>query len=194
MENMNLWQIGLLTLIVGIVITLIPIIRAFLKKIKLDKPKSWFNDADYFGDLKNRLIANENRIKGTLVYWKNKAAAHRMLHNANIFWGLISSVSLPVLIQYYDASDIWSHSFMTVLTLWTGLIFAISHTLKSEEKYQGFRATESDYYDITRELLDSSERDPQKLEELVHDYFEIVEKIRKVARRVETGSPPSVRI
>ena len=191
---MNIWQVGFFVLVLGIIITIIPILIAFQKKIKLDKPSKWFNEANYLGDLKDRLIANESRIQGTLLYWKNKAAAHRMLHNANIFWGLIAAVSLPVLIQYYNTEDIWSHTFMTVLTFWTGLVFAFSHTLKSEEKYQGFRATESEYYDITRELLDTPERDSKELEVLVNEYIVTVEKIRKVARRVETGSPPSARI
>lgn len=194
MTHVNLWQLGLFALIAGIVLTIIPLIFAFRKRIKLDKPKFWFKEANFFGDQKERLIATEGRIQGTLVYWKNNAAAQRMLYTANIFWGLIAAVSLPVLIQFYEKSDNWSLSFMTVLTFWTGLIFAISHTLKSESKYQGFRATESDFYDITRELLDTPERDKAKLRLLVNEYIETVEKIRKVARRIETGIPPSARL
>ena len=194
MKNINLWQIGLIILITGIILTIIPIVLAFMKKVKLDKPKSWFNEANHFGNLKERLIANENRIQGTLIYWKNQAAAHQKLHNSNIFWGIISAVSLPVLIQYYEDTNIWSHAFMTILTFWTGILFSVSHTFKSEEKYQGFRATESEYYDITRELLDTPIKEENKLEKLVNEYFEVVEKIRKIARKVETESPPSVRI
>lgn len=194
MENIDFWKIGFIFLILGIIITIIPIVLAFNKKIKLDQPKFWFEEATYFGDLKDRLIKNESRIQGTLIFWKNKAAAHRLLHSANVFWGLIAAVSLPVLIQYYNGDENWARIFMTVLTFWTGLIFAFSHTLKSEEKYQGFRSTESEYYDITRELIDTSERDPEELKILVNEYFAQVERIRKVARKVETGSPPSSRI
>jgi len=194
MENINLWQIGLIILGIGIILTIIPILIAFMKKVKLDKPKSWFNEANHFGNLKERLIANENRIQGTLIYWKNQAAAHKKLHSSNIFWGIISAVSLPVLIQYYDETNIWSHAFMTILTFWTGILFAISHTFKSEEKYQGFRATESEYYDITRELLDTPIKEEKELEKLVNNYFDVVERIRKIARKVETESPPSARI
>ena len=194
MENINFWQIGLALLAIGIILTIIPIVAAFMKKVKLDKPKSWFNEANHLGELKERLLANENRIQGTLIYWKNQAAAHKKLHTSNTFWGIISAVSLPVLIQYYEDTNIWSHAFMTILTFWTGILFAISHTFKSEEKYQGFRATESEYYDITRELLDTPIKAESELEKLVNDYFETVEKIRKVARNVETESPPSARI
>lgn len=190
----NLWQIGLIILMIGILITIIKIVVAFTKKIELEKPKSWFNEATFFGDLKGRLIANEQRIIGTLIFWKNKAYAHKILHSSNILWSLISAVSLPVLIQFYDDTDIWSKTFMTVLTFWTGTLFAFSHTLKSEVKYQGFRATESEYYDITRELLDTPIRDINELEKLVNEYFETVEKIRKIARKVETEAPPTIKI
>lgn len=188
-----LWKYGLVALLIAIVVTTIPIVLAFMKKVKLDKPKYWFDEADFFGDQKERLKATEGRIQGTLVYWKNQAAAYRLLHNANIFWGLIAAVSLPILVQFYDKTEFWSLAFMTVLTFWTGLIFAIAHTLKSESKYQGFRATESDFYDLTRELLDTPERDPEELKKLVNDYILTVEKVRKVARRIETGIPPSVK-
>jgi len=194
MENIDLWKIGLIVLICGIILTIVPIVFAFMKKVKLDKPKNWFNEANHFGILKERLIANENRIQGTLIFWKNQAAAHKLLHSSNTFWGIISAVSLPVLIQYYDDTDLWSHAFMTILTFWTGILFAVSHTFKSEEKYQGFRATESEYYDITRELLDTPIKEESELKILVNEYFATVEKIRKVARMVETESPPSARI
>lgn len=194
LEDPNSWLIGLCILVIGIILTIVPIVLAFMKKVRLDKPESWFNEANHFGDLKERLIANEKRILGTLIYWKNQATAHKKLHSSNTFWGIISAVSLPVLIQFYDETDFWSLAFMTVLTFWTGILFAISHTLKSEEKYQGFRATESEYYDITRELLDTPFRKKEELEKLVNTYFETVEKIRKVARNVETESPPSARI
>ena len=84
MTNINLWQIGFFVIITGIVLTIIPI-ALFKKRIKLDKPKFWFKEADFLGDNKERLIVNEGRIQGTLIYWKNKAAAHRMLYNANIY-------------------------------------------------------------------------------------------------------------
>ena len=189
-----LWKYGLVALLIAIVLTIIPIVLAFMKKVKLDKPKYWFDEADFFGDQKERLKATEGRIQGTLVYWKNQAEAYRLLHTANIFWGLIAAVSLPILVQFYDKTEFWSLAFMTGLTFWTGLIFAIAHTLKSESKYQGFRATESDFYDLTRELLDTPERDSEALKKLVNDYILTVEKVRKVARRIETGIPPSVRL
>lgn len=192
--GINIWQMAFYLLLIGIALTVIPIVFAFQKRIKLDKPNYWFKEADFLGDQKERLIVNESRIHGTLLYWKNQAAAHKKLHDANIFWGLIASVSLPVLVQFYDKNDIWATTFMTVMTFWTGLIFAIDFTFKSESKYQGFRASESDYYDITRVLLDTPERDKEKIEKLVNEYIETVEKIRKMARRIETGIPPSVKL
>ena len=58
-----------------------------------------------------------------------------MLDSARVIWSLISAITLPVLILFYDAADKWAVSFMTLLTTWTGLIVTLSYTFKAEEKY-----------------------------------------------------------
>jgi hypothetical protein len=100
-------------------------------------------------------------------------------------------VILPVLIQRFERNNAWSVLFMTVLTTWTGLIVALSYTFKSEEKYQGLRQQESDFYDVSRRLLDSVSPGDPDLTKKVNDYIDVVSLIRRTARRVETGSPPS---
>jgi hypothetical protein len=87
----------------------------------------------------------------------------------NAFRGATKPLTLNF--SFYDKT------YSYLLIFWTGLIFAISHTLKSGSKYQGYRFTESDYYDSIRELLDTPERDDKKLEDLVNAHIEIVEKI-----------------
>ncbi|NET25963.1 hypothetical protein [Okeania sp. SIO1I7] len=187
----NPWAIGVIILCIGIFITIVPIIRAFLKKIDLDSAGTWFDNANNLGEEQERLKEHFSRIKGTLVYWKNQAAAYQRLDSARVIWSLISAISLPVLIQFYDATDKLAVSFMTLLTTWTGLIVTVAYTFKAEEKYQGFRQQESDYYDISRTLLDFPNSDPQLLKQQVDEYIQKVADIRKFARRIETGSPPS---
>ncbi|GIE95535.1 hypothetical protein [Paractinoplanes rishiriensis] len=58
-------------------------------------------------------------------------------------------------------------------------------------QYQGLRQQESDFYDCTRDLLDNASDDPKELKKQVDSYIEMVNRIRKVGRRVETSSPPS---
>lgn len=185
-----LWEVATWLLCVGIAVTLVPVVWAFLKRVKLHDGGPWFGDTPELGDQQARLLRHHQRILGTLVYWKNRAAAHRRLHLARVAWSLISAVALPVLVQFHDRSS-GAMIFMTLFTTWTGLVVACAFTFKSEEQYQGFRRQESDYYDVTRRLLDFSSSDPMELRQQVDEYFEYVEAIRKVARRVETGSPPS---
>lgn len=189
---LNPWFLGTVILILGITITTVPIVNAFLKKVDLHNSGSWFDNAVGLGTEQDRLKEHFGRIRGTLVYWKNQAAAYQKLDAARVSWSLISGVSLPVLIQFYNSSDRWSIGFMTLLTTWTGLVVTLAYTLKAEQKYQGFRQQESDYYDVSRNLLDFPNPDSILLKKQVDEYIEKVAHIRKVARQVETGSPPSV--
>lgn len=189
--SINSWGIGVLILCIGILITIVPIIRAFLKKIDLHSVGTWFENANNLGAEQERLQEHFSRIRGTLVYWKNKAAYYQRLDSARVVWSLISAVTLPVLVQFYDATDKWAVGFMTLLTTWTGFIVTLAYTFKAEQKYQGFRQQESDYYDISRTLLDFPNKDPDLLKQQVDEYIQKVADIRRFARRIETGSPPS---
>jgi hypothetical protein len=143
------------------------------------------------GAQKKRVLDHYSRMRGTLRFWKNKATAHHRLHLARVIWSLISGVSLPVLVQLFQKADVWSVQFMTILTTWTGLVDALAFTLRSEEKYQGFRQQESDFYDKCRELLDFVKADDPELETMIDEYIRLIHEVRKVGRRVETSSPPS---
>lgn len=187
----SLWEYLFYLQIVGAGITLIPIITAFLRQVKLNKVPNWFGEADSFQEQKDRLIAHELRIEGTLVYWKNLAAAHNRLHNARVFWSLVSAVTLPVIIQFFDRTNSWSVAFVTSLTVFSGFIVALAHAMKSEEIYRGFRECESDYYDIARSLLDNPGSTEIERKSQVDGFLQTVERIRKAGRKVETNRPPS---
>ena len=171
----NLWFIGCLVLTLAILLTLAPVVYAFLKQIKLEAPNAWFKQSEAFTDQQARLRDHEVRIQGTLLYWKNKAAAHKRLHLSRVIWSLVSGVSIPVLIQFYDRQEVWAVVFMTSWTSWTGVIVAFAHTFKSEQQFTGFRQCESDYYDLARTLLDFPEDTKEGREKQVDDFF------RKVA-------------
>lgn len=189
--NFDWWLAGVVVLIIAIVTTLIPIVFGYFSFVELNDPGEWFDTAEQLGSEKERVITHYSRIIGTLRFWKSRAAAHHRLHLARVIWSLLSAVLLPVLVQFYDKSNTWAVLFMTILTTWTGIIVALAFTLKSEEKYQGYRQQESDFYDISRKLLDLSKRGDPKLEKKIDAYIEIVSEIRKIGRKVETGSPPS---
>ncbi|WP_148308107.1 hypothetical protein [Actinoplanes friuliensis] len=185
------WYGGLAALTTGIVTTGIPIIWSFLGFVPLNDPGPWFKQAANLGPHASRLEAHYERIVGTLMFWKNKAAAHQRLHQARVMWSLISGVSLPLLVQRFDKDAPGAILFMTIFTTWTGFISVLAYTLKSEEKYQGFRQQESDFYDEGRRLLDFADPADPKFAEAVNAYIKVIDHVRRVGRRVETGSPPS---
>ncbi len=187
----DLWFVLLCSVLLGAILTMVPIILAFLQKVKLDRAPKWFKDADYFGDQHQRLCDHEDRVIGTLVYWKNKAAAHHRLHTASVIWSLITAVTLPVLVQFYESSNNWSVAFLTLITIFAGFIVALSHAMKSEAMSRGFRECESDYYDCARELLDNPGEDAEEIRQSVDKFFKTVQAIRMAGRKVETNRPPS---
>lgn len=187
------WLYATIVLIIGVMITLVPLCRRFFKKVQLEDVRPWFEESDGLGNQRERVASHFERMRGTLVYWKNKAAAYRALENARIFWSILSSVTLPVLVQVYDSSAVFANVFFTGLTVWTGGLVTYAYTVKAEQKYQGFRSIESDYYDESRELLDFAQKEPAELEDRVEIYFRTVAKIREMARDVETGRPASAR-
>ena len=46
----NLWFIGCLVLTLAILLTLAPVVLAFLKQIKLEAPNAWFKQSEAFTD------------------------------------------------------------------------------------------------------------------------------------------------
>lgn len=189
----DLWYFASIILFVFILTTIGIILYAYFQKVQLIKPEKWFDQAIEFKEQLQRLVDHQERINGTLVFWKNKAALHNRLNMATVYWSLISSIIIPVLLQFFDKNNFWATVFMTALSTWTAILIALAQTFKSEEKYRGFRQCESDYYDLSRELLDNPAKDEDDLKVQVDEFLEIVSQIRKIGRAIETDSTISVR-
>ena len=185
------WQAGTLALSIAIIGTLIPIISGFMGFATLLPPGDWFDSSEELSEYRSRLVSHYSRITGTLRFWKTKAAAHQRLYYAQIVWASLSGVTLPVLIQYFDNSTGWPTLFLTILTTWNGILLVLAFTLNSRELYRGFRQQESDFYDESRKLLNAARHDDPELDEKIEEYIKLVASIRRVGRRVETGTPPS---
>ena len=67
----------------------------------------------------------------------------------------------------------------------------VAHGVKNTIR-QNIDKQESDYYDLSRTLLDFPSQTPEILKQQVDEYIEKVADIRRFARRIETGSSPSV--
>lgn len=189
--NHGWWEAGSFLLGYSIIITVIAVVKSFSEFTDLFKPGEWFDSSIALEAHQERLMAHYSRIHGTLKFWKSKAKAHHRLHASQVLWGAVSGVILPVLIQLYDKSNNWATIFMTVLTTWNALLLTLSYTLSSREQYRGYRQQESDFYDVSRLLLNTAKKDDPDLAKKVDDYISVVTSIRKVGRRVETDTPPS---
>ena len=176
---------------VAIVGTLVPIVWGFLVFAELFPPGDWFDSSEELAEYQSRLVSHYSRITGTLRFWKTKASAHQRLHNAQGIWPTLSTVALPVLVQHFEKSTQWPTLFLTVLTTWNGVLLALTFTRNSRELYRGFRQQESDFYDESRRILNAAQRDDPELQKKVEEYIKLIASIRRVGRRVETGTPPS---
>ena len=150
------WQAGTAALCVAIVGTIVPIVWGFSGYAVLNSSGDWFDSVDELSEFKTRLMSNYSRIRGTLIYWKSKAGAHQRLYYAQVLWGSLTGISLPVLIQFFDKASEWPTLFLTILTTWNGVLLVLAYTLQSRELYRGFRQQESDFYDESRRLLNDA--------------------------------------
>ncbi|MGH1350297.1 MAG: hypothetical protein ACRBBN_05755 [Methyloligellaceae bacterium] len=182
----DVWIFLNIIVILGIVGTLAPISWAFLLKISPDKTPIWLEEAQISEEQKQRVLKHHKLIAGTLKYWKNQAAAHERLFIARKVWSIFASVTLPAFVQLYDKSD-YALSFITIFTMFSGFIVLLAYAFKSEEKHRGFRQYESEYYDIARRLINLPAETEEQLKKQVDEFILLAEKIRKAARKVETG-------
>lgn len=193
LQLVNFWRIGTLVIVILIIVNIFVLLKAMLKKVKLDKPNVWFRGNSTLRSELKRLQEHEDRILGTLIFWKNKAALYNRLSLSRTYWGLLSSVLIPILIQYYNNRDFAANIFITVLSTWASIITILSLTLKSDEKYRGFRQCESDYYDLARELLDNISSDDTILNSQVDDFILTASRIRQFGRAIETDNAITIR-
>lgn len=193
LKSLDLWLVGTVVVIIFIVFNIFVLLRAVLRKVNLNKAKYWFKDNENLRNEKQRLEEHESRFLGTLIFWKNKAAIHNRLTMSRTYWGITSSIFIPVLIQYYENVKIYANAFMTILSTWVSIITILTFTLKSDEKYRGYRQCESDYYDLARELLDNISPKDDVFKEQVDEFILTASQIRRLGRAIETDSTISIR-
>jgi hypothetical protein len=190
----SVWIASSILLIYSILLTSYLIAREFLLRKALFASGSWFKDSKDLSEHEARLSANYDRIKGTLTFWKSGASAHKTLHNAQVLWGAITGVLLSVLIPISKGeAQVEANIFLTLLATWNVVLLTLSFVFSAREKYHGFRQAESDFYDSSRDLLNTAKKGDGNLEQKVDEYIELVKQIRKTGRRVEIGAPPSAR-
>jgi len=189
---MNFWIIALIIYIIAALVTLIPTLKAILKKVNLFPSGESFEESDFFSEKnRRRLISHYSRIHGTLVFWKNKAEQYKCFHYYCLLWTIPISILIPTLLQFV-AEQPFAKIFLTVISLHSAILGALHKSLKIENNYKAFRQGESEFYDAYRQLLDDPLSFGDTEESQLKKYFTTVEQLRKNVRNLEIDNFPQI--
>ena len=184
------WLWGTMILVSLQLATVVDILDAHLRWQPLKLAKPWFEES-FPPPYKEQLVSNYQRMFGTLTFWKNRARLFEKISKYSILWSIVAGILVAALIQDYDKNNEHEKLFLTLLLVWSTIATAVSRSFKAEELYRGFRQTESDYYDVSRRLIDRRSS-AENMREQIDAYFKTVEQIRKAARDAETSNQPKV--
>jgi len=188
---MTAWAIAFAVYVVAAVISLTPVLKAALGKVKLFPGGPAFEDAPHFSpEAKQRLTQNYERMRGTLGFWKQQAAKFEWLHLYCMLWIIVLSAVTPVLtlaVPQYP-NDPFARWFLTAAALHISIITGMHKFFKVEVNFKAFRQGESEFYDTYRRLLDNPRSFGQSEDDQLIQYFSQVGLIRKQVRNAETDT------
>lgn len=148
------------------------------------------NYTKFTDENKKRLIRCNDRIKGTLIFWKGQAKKYKRLHYYSAIWTTLNTVFMPILIQSI-AGIAEGKILLTVISAHSAVIVAMHKGFKVENNYRDYRICESNFYDEYRKLL---ECDLSKVnqDDVVNQYIEKINMIRKAGRAIEIDNMPNI--
>ncbi|MDM8533917.1 hypothetical protein QUF55_04340 [Clostridiaceae bacterium HSG29] len=188
----DVWQIWIIVYIIFAVVTLVPVVKAIFKKIKLNPGGKRFEECLHFTvEGRKRLDDHYSRIKGTLIFWKNKAEMYKYLHYYCLIWSTTIAVSIPVIAQFIVKENN-SLLFLTIVSIHSAIIMTLHRTLKVEKNYQDFRIGESEFYDLYRRMLDNPFYFGDTEDNQIKNYIDQVEVMRKQMRNTEINNTPTL--
>ena len=189
-HNISIWTWSIICYSILALLTFIPVIVAVAKKVKLHPGGDTFQHSKYFTPDNIALLEQHySRIKGTLVFWKNKAEWHKRFHYYTLCWTIPVSILIPIVTQVIDTS-VTSKLFLTIISTHTALLWGFHRAFKVENNFKAFRNGESEFYDLYRRLLDRPQSFGTTEDVQIESYFIEVEKIRKLVRMAETDNFP----
>ncbi|MCI5122650.1 MAG: hypothetical protein D3908_15975 [Candidatus Electrothrix sp. AUS4] len=151
-----------------------------------------FDESPHFNETqRKRLQQNYDRIKGTLRFWKGKAAGYTRIHYYCVIFTIVSSWAVP-LISGIVSDTTQAKWLILVISSHIALALSFHRGLNVSENMQVFRHGESEFYDLNRRLLDTPDDFGEDAEKQVDEYFRQVADLRRFVRRQETETVPSV--
>jgi hypothetical protein len=189
---MNVWMVASILYVAAAVITWLPVGAVLLRGARWDDSGPTFVESPKFTEPARTLLEqHDQRMAGTLRFWRDEAAKYRRLQVYLITWTILSAILVAVLIQVSDNSA-WARALLTIMATLTAVLLALQRALRVEERYRGFRQGESDFYDLRRRLLDRPTLFGATEEQQLHAYFGETEIVRRLARKTETGNVTTV--
>ena len=118
-----------------------------------------------------------DRLKGTLIFWKNNASKYGNFHHYCVAWTILGGISIPFLAQAITG-DTFSKWSLTIISAHVAILYVSQKGFKVEQNFKNYRLGESQFYDLRRRLLDMPHKLGNSENEQVRHYFELVEAIR----------------
>ncbi|MFD6351585.1 hypothetical protein [Nocardia tengchongensis] len=192
LHHVNGWALALLAYVIAAVGSFVPAANRLFGNTQLKPGGPSFDASPHFSDAaKQQLTQNYERIAGTLMFWKTRAARYEAVHTYLMFWMALAAVAVPILAQ--NISDTaWSKWLVTIVSGHAALLLVMVRSFRVEANYRAFRDGESSFYDLYRKMLDRPEVFGSTEEIQLRVYFEQVELTRKFVRAAEIDNFPSV--
>ncbi|MDX8347317.1 hypothetical protein SLH49_04885 [Cognatiyoonia sp. IB215446] len=141
-----------------------------------------FSHSPHFSEENRELFEQHyDRLKGTLVFWKNNAAKYGNFHHYCVAWTILGGISIPFLAQAITG-DPFSKWSLTIVSAHVAVLYVSQKGFKVEQNYKSFRLGESEFYDLRRRLLDMPHKLGENESDQIKNYFEQVEAIRSDMR------------
>lgn len=187
-KNSGMW-VNIIEVYIGIsLLTFIPILNSILFGEVILHNKIDFQDSKFIDENKEKLELINERMRGTLIFWKNKVRIYKNLHYYSVIWSTLISVVMPILIQLTNSDG---KLLITIISTHSALLIAFHKGFKIESNYKRYRICESNFYDAYREMLHYSGSDPGETEKKIQEYVKIVEATRKDGREIEIDNIPN---
>src|SRR5262245_43226981 len=135
---MNAWIAASLTYLALAAVTFAPTLRALLSPVRQTELHAMgpavVDSPPFSGRSKTMLGQHEQRIHGTLLFWKNQAAKYRSLHLYVLLWTIPSAIIIPILTQASDGSTA-AKTLVTVVSGYTAILLAFHRAFRVEANF-----------------------------------------------------------
>lgn len=193
---MDIYEIIFWVYLALALVTLIPTLWNLAVGVKLNPGGASFDECSHFSEEnRKRLNDHYSRLMGTLGFWKKRAETFTSFHYYCAVWTILSAWAVPIIASLSPGdTDTTTYSKLLIVLVSGHVALALSFHkgLKIADGMKAFRHGESEFYDLYRRLLDRPHTLGNDEDAQIDNYFAEVEIIRRLVRRAETESLPTV--